>query len=256
MSTVDKALGILDLFSGARPSLGLTEAARLGRRDKATTLRYLNALANKGFVEQDPTTRAYHLGPALVRLAAIREATYPVRQAAGQILGQLVESTGETAHLSHFAGDSLTEIAVEETATHGTRVFIDMAEPLSFHGTASGIAFLSACPPERARALLQGNLVAHTAATPRDPKTVLEQVALAAKQGFAVCPGTFEADVCGIAAPVFGASGEVCGAIAVATPASRMGDAARTRIAKAVREAAARISRHYGARVPAQGAAE
>ncbi|MBZ0127895.1 MAG: IclR family transcriptional regulator [Rhodobacteraceae bacterium] len=256
MSTVDKALGILDLFSEARPSLGLTEAARLSGRDKATVLRYLNALEKKGFLEQDPATRAYHLGPALVRLAVIRETTYPVSQAARMILGKLVESTGETAHLSHFAGESLSQIAVEETATHGTRVFIDMAEALSFHGTASGIAFLSACPPERARALLKGPLATHTPATPRDPETVLAQAALASRQGFAVCPGTFEADVCGIAAPVFGPSGEVCGAVAVATPSSRMSDAARSRISRAVRKAAAEISRHYGARMPVQGAAE
>lgn len=256
MSTVDNALGILDLFSEARPTLGLTEAARLSGRDKATALRYLNALEKKGFVEQDPTSRAYHLGPALVRLAVVREVTYPVGQAARLILGKLVESTGETAHLSHFAGESLTQIAVEETATHGTRVFIDMAEKLTFHGTASGIAFLSACAPERARALLKGPLETHTAATPRDAETTLEQAEHAAKQGFAICPGTFDADVCGIAAPVFGPSGEVCGAVAVATPSSRMSDAARNHIARAVQQAASEISRHYGAAITAIGAAE
>ena len=51
MTTVDKALEILDLFSESRPSLGLSEAARLLDRDKASVLRYLAALERQGFLE-------------------------------------------------------------------------------------------------------------------------------------------------------------------------------------------------------------
>jgi IclR family acetate operon transcriptional repressor len=256
VSTVEKALDILNLFSEDRPALGLSAASRLLNRDKATVLRHLNALESKGFVEQDTQSRAYSLGPAVVRLSAIRERTYPVSQGARNVLRHLVEATGETAHLSHFAGDSLAQVAVEETSTRGTRVFINMAEPLSFHGTASGLVYLSKLPPSRARALLAGPLVAHTPATPIAVDTIMARVEAAARAGTAESNGTFDADVYGIAAPVFAASGDVCGAVAVATPASRMNDEARHRIIPAVLKAAAEISHHYGARQPDREAAE
>lgn len=256
MSTVEKALDILDLFSEDRPTIGLSEAARLLKRDKASVLRYLSALENKGFIEQDAISRAYCLGPAVVRLAVLREQTYPVNLAAHNVLKKLVLETGETAHLSHFAGDSLIQVAVEETSARGTRVFIDMSEPLSFHGTASGIAYLSQLPHARARDLLKPPLLAHTPTTSTDPEIVLERARAAGQAGIAESDGSFETEVYGIAAPVLGASGEACGAVAVATPASRMDAAARARIIPAVMQAARVISRHYGAKLSTREAAE
>lgn len=256
MSTVEKALDILNLFSEDRPSIGLSEAARLLNRDKASVLRYLNALESKGFVEQDTQSRAYSIGPAVVRFATIRDRTYPVSQGARNVLRRMVEETGETAHLSHFAGESLSQIAVEETSARGTRVFVNMAEPLSFHGTASGIAFLSQLPAARARSLLKGRLIAHTDATPTDADEVMERVRHATEDRIAESDGSFDADVYGIAAPVFGASGDVCGAVAVATPAARMDRQLRERIIAAVRKGALDISRQYGARLSDREAAE
>lgn len=247
MSTVDKALDILELFSDIRPAIGLSEAARLLDRDKASTLRYLTSLETKGFIEQDPLTRSYHLGPSLPRLAMIREATYPVNKAAKNILKKLVEDTGETAHLSHFFNDSMTQIAIEETAFRGTRVYMDPTEPLTMHATASGIAYLSCSPHSYISSVLAKKLEKHTQATLTDAKAVTALIDLARKRGFAVSTGTFEADICGIAAPVFGPSGAVCGAVAVATPMSRMTPEVEAKIAHHVMQAAQLVSRHYGA---------
>lgn len=249
LSTVEKALDILDLLSKARPSVGLSEAARLLNRDKASTLRHLTALVNKGFLEQDQTSRAYYLGPALARYAMVRQTTFPAMDMARDILKKTVELTGETAHLSQFSGESLIQTAIEETSIRGTRVHVDPAEPLSLHGTASGLAYLSQCSEQRASALLARDLEAHTPDTPIDREEILRRVREVSQKGFAMSVGTFEAEVCGIAAPVFGMSGEVCGAIAVATPTSRMSDEARENIITAVRNAAQEISRHNGATV-------
>ena len=73
MSTVDKALEVLNLFSELRPSIGLSQTARLLGRDKSTVQRYLTSLESQGFLEQDALSRAYHLGPAVTRLSHVRE---------------------------------------------------------------------------------------------------------------------------------------------------------------------------------------
>jgi DNA-binding IclR family transcriptional regulator len=69
MSTVVKAPSLLEHFDARHPEMGLVDLARFAKLDKATTSRLLVALAAKGFVEQDPATRRYRLGAALVRFS-------------------------------------------------------------------------------------------------------------------------------------------------------------------------------------------
>ena len=78
MSTVAKALQLLDLFSRSRPQIGLSDLARL---NKTTCFRLVSDLCAMGLVKHTGPGRAYRLGPALLRLAALREAALPVLQA-------------------------------------------------------------------------------------------------------------------------------------------------------------------------------
>ena len=74
MSTVDKAISLLDLFSVETPEHGLTEIARRSGFDKATTRRLLVSLARHGFIEQDVGTR---VGPRrLLRESHSRKADH------------------------------------------------------------------------------------------------------------------------------------------------------------------------------------
>jgi DNA-binding IclR family transcriptional regulator len=238
----------LDLFHETRPSVGLSEAARLLKWDKATVQRYLSALESQGFLEQDPLSRAYHLGPAVTRLAAVRELTYPIETAVKNVLRSLVEQTGETAHLTHFQAAGMAEVAIVETAFKGTRVYIDPAEVVPLHATASGIAYLSALAEDKVEKCLGKSLQQFTGQTPTNRESVLALVAQARLCGTSKMVGTYEADVIGMAAPVFNVADEVCGAVAVATPKSRFDEAFGKRCAVHLREAARVISRIYGAR--------
>ena len=77
MSTIGKALSLLDLLSQLNKDIGLTDLARVSALDKATARRFLVELEKHGFVEQDGETRKYRLGAAPVRLARIRQARFP-----------------------------------------------------------------------------------------------------------------------------------------------------------------------------------
>lgn len=247
MSTVDKALSVLDLFSESRASIGLSEASRLLQRDKATVQRYLSVLNERGFLEQDPLTRAYHLGPAVTRLALVRDRTYPVQVSVRRRLRKLVVDTGETAHVSHFQKGGLSEVLIEETTFNGTRVYIDPAELLPLHASASGIALLSAMPFERAARLLGQSLDRYTQATPTNLEDVLHLVRLAKDRRYALMAGTFEIDVVGMAAPIFDFGNQVCGAVAVAMPVSRFNKDVEQRNHAHIIHTAHDISRLYGA---------
>ncbi len=129
MSTIGKALTLLDVLSRLDCEAGLTEIAQACGYDKATTRRFLVELEKHGFVEQLPETRKYRIGAAPLRLARIREARYPFLSTALPFLRQLAERTEETVHLSEFSNGRLSTIHVEESP-HAHRVFVNVGTVL------------------------------------------------------------------------------------------------------------------------------
>ncbi|MCX8507707.1 MAG: helix-turn-helix domain-containing protein, partial [Rhodobacteraceae bacterium] len=125
MGTVSKALELLDLFTRARPVIGLSDLARLADLNKATCYRLASALCAYGLIEQIDATKEYRLGPATLRLAALREAHVPTRDAAMPVLQTLADATGETAHLSLLIGHKLKAIALAYSNAHATRVMME-----------------------------------------------------------------------------------------------------------------------------------
>ncbi len=249
MRSVDKALKLLEEFDESRPEIGLSEMARLSGLDKATAHRMLTTLSRHGFVEQHPQSKSYRLGAGILRLARIREATFPVTASIQPVLEQLSHTTGETAHASLLVGDRLATIGICESPK-SIRVYLAAGQILHLHATASGIACLSYMPEDHSRRVLDGGLESFTEYTDTDSASIQKQMNTARELGHACCNQSYEMDVFGIASPIFSASGYACGAIAVATPAHRMTEQLKDRIIASVTEAAFEASRRIGAEPP------
>ena len=244
MGTVGKALDLLDLFTGARPQHGLSDLARASGLNKATCHRLLTELESRGLLEQTGPAREYRLGPAVLRLASLREATVPRREAAMPILRRLAEATGETAHLSHLVAGRLQTLAFAYASRGGVKVMMEDADILPFHATASGAAVLAHLPDVKAR----------IAAAP-DPEALQHRVETARERRFAETLSTFEKDVHSLAVPLFDASGTCAGALAVAAAAPRMTPALHTTITRALTLAGHEITHLWGGQPPDLGAA-
>lgn len=239
MGTVVKALSLLDLFSEARPELGLSEIARLSGNDKATTRRLLVALCQGGLVEQVHQSRAYRIGPGVLRLAQLREAHLPIEAIVTPILARLSEEVNETAHFSLASADVLCTVGFREPG-RAHRVRLERGERLPFHATASGIAFL-AFSPAVAEATLKSKLRRHTKHTVVDADALRARIEQARKDGFAISKEGYEDGVFGLAAPMFDRNNHAIGSVAVAAPLARVDAKAQTLIRKAVSRAASDI---------------
>ena len=250
MGTVAKALSLLDHFSRARPEIGLSDLARLSGLNKATAYRLLSELQEGGFVEQTGTGREYRLGPAVLRLAALRETAVPLREMAARALQSLSDATGETAHLSLLQGERLSMLNYAYSPRHGTRVTMEDAQVLTFHATSSGLAVLAFSPPGMVDRILQGPLDKRTEDTLTDPaaiRAVLDQVR---RTGMAESVGGFEKDVHSHAMPLFDAQTRVIGAMAVAAPVARMTPELKTLIRRELRQHALGLTRALGGFLP------
>lgn len=248
MGTVGKALDLLDLFTRARPQVGLSDLARLAGVNKATCYRLLTELASRGLVEQIAASREYRLGPALIRLARLRDAAVPARNAVMPLLQALARATGETAHLSQLAGGVLQTLAFAYPAQTGVAVMMDDADILPFHATASGAAVLAFLPEAEVTRILAQTSRASPVTTSAD--AVRSRMARVAERGWAETLSTFEQDVQGFAMPLFDDSAACIGAVAIAAAAPRQTAATQARITGALASAALEINRLWGGKVP------
>jgi IclR family transcriptional regulator, acetate operon repressor len=250
MSTVVKALSLLEHFDARTPEFGLVEMARVSGLDKATTRRLLLSLAAKGFVEQNPVSRRYRLGAALVRLARLREANFPLIDIARPIVEGLSEASGETVHVSEIAADVLASVLVVESQ-YANRVSVDIGQKLPFNCTASGLAFLSAAPEAFCAAVLSGPLLKVTPKSVTSAAELRRQIEQTRQRGFAFSDQGFEEGVVSVASPIIGSGGAAVGAISIASPAVRADAAAIKRHGAAVGDAARRLSAALGGRLAA-----
>ncbi len=250
LSSALKSLHLLSFFSATSPEIGLSALCRLAKRDKATTHRHLQALEEAGFVEQNPLTRQYRLGPALLQLAQTRELTVPRKESALPVLRALAEETGETTHASVLSGTAVFALASCESIQHSTRVVVDLNK-FPLHATASGLSILAFGPAELMEVAVD-NLETFTNHT-INSKASLEQVVQSVRQtGFGRTIQSFEDEVSSLAAPVFDETGKIAGAVSVACVATRFTPELEQTCQKHLVTASRELTRGWGGTVPEQ----
>ncbi len=248
MSSAAKALKLLSHFSVTRPEIGLSQMCRIAGRDKATTYRHLQALEEQGFVEQNPATRQYRLGPAVMQLAQLREATVPRKEAARPALAALADATCETAHVTVLSGTTLYGLCESYASHHATRAVIDL-NTFPLHATASGLCALAFGPADLLAAAVT-DLHGFTDRTPTDRDDLTALIHHTRTTGFGRANRIYEDEIEGLSAPVFDQTGHFAGAVAVACVATRFTPALERTILTELTTAAREITRNWGGTIP------
>lgn len=250
MGTTSKALSLLRLFSNSQTDIGLTELSRQSGMNKATVYRLMSDLAEHGFVEQIGPDRLYRIGPGVMRLAVLREATVPLRSIAKEHVRALADEVGETTHVSQVSGDELSTLTYAYSAKHGTRVTMEDAERLPFHATSSGLVVLTYANAALVHSILSKPLERRTAHTIVDSRQIKDEMKRISIRGYAESISGFEQDVHSVAAPIFAGGDMVCGALAIAAPVGRVNEALRLKMIDAVQNRARMITEIMGGAMP------
>ena len=250
LSSTAKTLELLAYFSTTRPEIGLSQLCKLAKRDKATTHRHLQALEKTGFVEKNPITKQYRLGPAVLQLAQTREATVPRKAGVQAPLFDLADATGETSHVTVLSGTTVYELMSCDSPKHGTRAIIDI-QTFPLHATASGLCALAFGPEALIDVALNElqPFTRTTATTSEDLHTMVEAIR---NTGFGRADRSFEDDVQGLSAPIFDQTGHFSGAVSVASVAARFTPDLERIIKTQLVITARQISNNWGGTVPAQ----
>ena len=250
LSSATKTLELLAYFSTTRPEIGLSQLCKLAKRDKATTHRHLQALEKTGFVEKNPITKQYRLGPAVLQLAQTREATVPRKAGVQAPLFDLADATGETSHVTVLSGTTVYELMSCDSPKHGTRAIIDI-QTFPLHATASGLCAL-AFGPEALIDVALNELQPFTRTTATTLEDLQAMVEAIRNTGFGRADRSFEDDVQGLSAPIFDQTGHFAGAVSVASVAARFTPDMERIIKTQLIITARQISNNWGGTVPTQ----
>jgi DNA-binding IclR family transcriptional regulator len=234
---VETGVGVLDrcvhilhaVDRGARTPSRIADATALPR---TTAFRMIKALEGHGLLRFEDGI-GYRLGPLLHRLGTRAAGDLPIADVARPVLRRLTEATGESSQLYVRLDDVRVCVAsVESPSELRTIVAIGAELPLA-RGSAGKVLLASAPPTDRRR----------FAADAADPRRFQQQLATAARRGWAQSAEEREPGVGSVSAPVHGPTGDVVAAVSVSGPVGRMRGALGRRYAPAVAAAAAEIGR-------------
>ncbi|GCD97747.1 transcriptional regulator [Embleya hyalina] len=244
IGAVDNVLRLLRLFED-HEMVRVNQVSRDMGLSRSTVHRMLVTLAHHRFVEQEPLSRAYRPGPALIEIGLSVVGRIDVRAVSHDALTRLRDETGETVHLAHLRGPEAVYVDSVESA-HAMRTGSRVGWTLPAHTTAAGKALLAELPDAELTTLYPSGELA--APTPRAVTTIGQlrvQLEETRRRGYATNNAESEDDVYAVAAVVRDKQGRARGAISTTAPRSRAGDAWVTATAEAVM----RVARELGDRI-------
>ena len=221
ISSVDNALRLLLMFRDDQ-LIRVTDAAAALGVGRSTAHRLLATLQHRGFVDQDPDTRAYRPGAALAELGLAIAGEDGLREHMRPFMERLRDEVEETTQLVVLQGvECLFIETVESHQPLRTASRVGITVPA--HCLSAGKALLAELPAERLHELYPTPEL--PAATPfsldtRDKlETELEQVR---KRGYATNFGESEEEIGSVGVAVHDAEGQPRAGLAVSGPLSRL----------------------------------
>lgn len=245
VASVDHALTLLSALRD-HPSLAVRESAELLGVAPSTAHRLLTTMQASGFVVQDPATRRYSAGPALVAVALASLQRIDVGRVARPHLAALAAETSETVSLAVAEGATIRYIDSVE-GTEVVRVSARTGVAVPAHSAAAGKVILAGLGRDELLRLYPATrLLRRTHRTIGSRTQLLKELDEVRRLGYATSFEESEPGLASVAVGIDDVRGRVIAALSVSVPAERL-DARRTeRIVLAARRRAARVEAELG----------
>ena len=237
-SVTSKALAILDTFGPGDQQLSLSEIGERTGLPLSTAHRLTTELVRWGGLER-ASRGTYRVGLRLWEIGSLAPQRSGLRDIAIPFMEDLYEATHENVQLAVLVGHEA--LFVEKiSGRHSVPIVTRVGGRLPLHATGVGKALLAFSPAAVVEAVLADGLTRLTAHTITDAGTLREALEEIRRVGFASTREEMTLGSVSVAAPVFGADGEVVAAISLVV---RSQGADIGRLALPVRTAALGLSR-------------
>ena len=244
ISSLYRGLAILELMVAEGRPMRLAEIADALPGSKSGLHALLATLVKCGYVER-LAGGVYQLGMKAWRLGAAFPTIDLVRIARSR-MELLVRQVREGAILGVLSGTDAVYVDLVE-AKQAVRVHAEVGDRIPAHSTSVGLALLAFQPPELLKQILPQQLDALSPHTIVDKDILMDELGRVRLRGYSINRGGWNAEVGGIAAPIFDQRDKVVAALCVALPLFRMTPNWIRNTAPALVGAASTISRELGA---------
>ena len=221
IKVLEKALNILELFDEKGKELTVTEISGSLDLNKPSSFRILSNLEDFGYLDKDPKTARYCLGPKLYHLGSLAEPHAKIKKVARPFLKKLNEQCHETVHLAVLhQGEALYLDKIEGKRT--IRVITRVGARLPAHCSGVGKVLLSALSEEvLVNTLLEKGLSRFTKNTITDLGVLKQELDKCRKRGYTIDNEEIEEGLKCVAAPLY-EKGEIVAAISISAHNERL----------------------------------
>lgn len=241
IQSIERAAAVLHLLAAANEPVMLGELARMLDLPKPTVHGIVRTLVEVGFVNQEPETGRYLIGPGVTRLGQSLD-PHLLRSRAANWADQLAAMTGLEVQLGVLSGNGV-QLLHHVFRPDGSPQRLRIGERQPLHATALGLVLLAfSSAAGRLHTLELHPLTSATIASRTQLARTISQVR---RQGYAITDGTLTPGVAAVASPIRHYAGVGVGALAVVGQSARMldpGGRPRDRLPERVVDAAAAIS--------------
>lgn len=238
--SVERAAAVLATFLDGKPQR-VSDVANSVGLGQSTTSRLLATLESIEYVERDPLSNLYRLGPALITLAGVAINQHPVHRAARQVAQNLAASLELGVNVAVRRDDALFYLCNFEGAK-APKSYVLMGRRNPLHATGLGKCLLTALDGETRRALLPElkQFTSHTFGHHDELDKIVSEVR---RRGYATEVEELALGRACVAAPIFDQTGAVVAALSVSGPLSALDLPNReTELARRAIEAADEVS--------------
>jgi IclR family KDG regulon transcriptional repressor len=248
LNSIEKALEILHAFTPYNQEMGTGEISQKLGLHKATASRILRTLADKGFLQQDPDSKKFTLGPAASDLgrAYNNGLGSNLIQLARPYIDDLRSTLKETVVLEVLSGGG-TVMAYVAEGPQRVRIAGTAGDRLPVHAAAGAKAILAFLPGEEVERIVGDDLPRLTPSTITEPDAYRKGLRKIHRLGYSFDHEEIDVGINAVGVPVFNHEAKPIAAVVVAGPAQRITGKGDSGVVIRARKAAAEISHrlHY-----------
>ena len=215
-----RGLAILSTFHSDRPLIGVSELSRGLELSRSTVHRYVATLAKLGYLQQDPDSKRYRLGPKVLDLGFAALNSMDLLEVSAPHLRRLSDETQRTVNVAILDGTDVVYIERCRAARPGQQQIdlnLHVGARLPAYCTAMGKAILAFLSEERLEEVIERiDFVPRGPNTLTDPKAFREELVKVRASGIAINDEELAYGLRSIAAPIYSQSGDVLAALNLA----------------------------------------
>ncbi len=217
ITSVQKALRILKLFSHKDPELGVSEISRRLGIAKSTVSRLVQILCQEGLLKKNPETRKYHLSLTVFEIGSIVYQEIDIVQVALPLLKKLLPVVNGVIQLAIYDNGGIVYL-LKLPEHHDQHVINSMGKRVPAHLTAAGKALLAFQSDEEIAQYISKPLERSTEQTITCSDKLWNELIKIRESGYSTSFGEYQEMVGAVAIPIMDEEGKVMASLSVTKP--------------------------------------